>query len=55
MRQMRQGFPGRRIDDVLALAAFAVEPLAVDVESELGIHRNLVVTRNNLGTILGVD
>ncbi len=48
MRQMRQRLAGRRIDHVLALAAFAVEPFAVDVKSQLGIHRNLVVTRNNL-------
>ena len=49
VRQMRQRLAGRRIDHVLALAAFAVEPFAVDVKRELGIHANLVVTRNNVG------
>ncbi len=33
MRQMRQRLAGRRIDHVLALAAFAVEPFAVDVKT----------------------
>ena len=55
MRQMRQRLAGRRIDHVLALAAFAVEPFAVDVESQLGIHRNLVVTRNNRGRGLALS
>src|SRR5256886_11379945 len=43
MRQMRQRLLGRRIDDVLALAAAAVNPLAVDIEREIGIHGVLVV------------
>ena len=43
---MRQRLAGRRIDDVLALAAFAVEPLAVDIKLEIGVHANLAVTRN---------
>ena len=49
MRQVRQRLAGRRIDHVLALAAFAVEPFAVDVKREIGIHGNLVVTRDNIG------
>jgi len=35
MRQMRQRLAGRRIDDVLALAAIAVKPGAVDVKLKL--------------------
>src|SRR5262249_2042459 len=38
MGQMRQRLLGRRIEHVLALAAAAVHPLAVDVEREIGIH-----------------
>ena len=38
MRQLRQHLAGRRIDDVLALAAVAGEPLAVDVKREIGVH-----------------
>jgi len=41
--QVRERLLGRRIDDVLALAAVAaVDPLAVDVEREIGIHGVLV-------------
>src|SRR5262249_21954910 len=36
--QMRQRLLGRRIKHVLALAAAAVHPLAVDIEREIGIH-----------------
>jgi hypothetical protein len=42
MRKLRERFLGRRIDDVLALAAGAVEPLAVDVKTELCVHGALV-------------
>ena len=45
MRQMRQGLAGRRIDHVFALAAFAVEPFAIDVKRELGIHGTLIATQ----------
>ena len=39
VRQMRERLLGRRIDDVLALAAAtAVDPFAVDVKREIGIH-----------------
>src|SRR5262249_52816675 len=38
MGQMRQRLLGRRIEHVLALAAAAVHPLAVDIEREIGIH-----------------
>src|SRR5215813_9883892 len=38
MGQVRQRLLGRRIEHVLALAAVAVHPLAVDVEREIGIH-----------------
>jgi len=38
MGQVRQRLLGRRIEHVLALAAAAVHPLAVDVEREIGIH-----------------
>ncbi len=38
VRQLRQHLAGRRIDDVFALAAGAIEPLAVDVQFEIGIH-----------------
>src|SRR6516162_11716143 len=38
MGQMRERLLGRRIEHVLALAAAAVHPLAVDVEREIGIH-----------------
>ena len=38
VRQMRQHLAGRRIDHVLALAAFAVEPFAVDIKLEIGVH-----------------
>ena len=38
VRQLRQHLAGRRIDDVLALAAFAVKPLAVDIKLQIGIH-----------------
>src|SRR5262249_61931618 len=51
MRQVPKRLAGCRIDHVLALAAFAVEPFAVDVKTELGIHGNLVVT----GTFAALD
>ena len=51
VRQAREGFSGSRIDHVLALAAFAVEPFAVDIKREIGIHGSLVVTRNKLGRL----
>ena len=38
VRQVRERLLGRRIDHVLALAAAAVVPLAVDVEREIGVH-----------------
>src|SRR5262249_19056899 len=38
MGQVRQRLLGRRIEYVLALAAAAIHPLAVDVEREIGIH-----------------
>jgi ParB family chromosome partitioning protein len=41
MRQTRKRLLGRRIDHILAGAAVAVEPLAVDIEFELGVHGNL--------------
>ncbi len=46
MRQTPERLAGRRIDHVLTLAAFAVEPLSVDEKLELGVHVSLVVTRN---------
>ena len=49
MRQMSQHLAGRRIDHVLALAAFAVEPFAVDVKREFGIHGNLTTHRKTVG------
>jgi hypothetical protein len=39
MGQVRERLLGRRIEHVLALAAAAVNPLAVDIEREIGIHR----------------
>ena len=42
VRQVRQRLLGRRIDHVLAPAAVAVEPLAVDVEFEIGVHESLL-------------
>src|SRR6476660_9535896 len=45
VRKVRQRLAGRRIDHVLALAALAVEPLAVDIKTKIGIHETLVVTR----------
>ena len=44
VRQMSQWLLGRRIEHVLALATAAVNPLAVDVEREIGIHGVLVVS-----------
>jgi hypothetical protein len=38
MRQVRERLFCCRVDHVLAGAAFAVEPLAVDIEFELGVH-----------------
>src|SRR5262245_30157746 len=38
MGQVRQRLLGRRVEHVLALAAAAVVPLAVDVEREIGVH-----------------
>src|SRR5215470_9930234 len=38
MGQVRERLLGRRIEHVLALAAAAVHPLAVDIEREIGIH-----------------
>ena len=46
MRQMRQRLAGRRVDHVLALAAVAVEPLAVDIKTKIGVHGDLTATRN---------
>src|SRR6476661_9207135 len=42
MRQMRQRLLGRRVDHVLAPAAAAVHPLAVDIECEIAVHGVLV-------------
>src|SRR5262249_51575944 len=42
VRQMGERLLGRRVEHVLALAAAAVMPLAVDVEREIGIHGFLV-------------
>ena len=38
MRQMRERLFGRRIDHVLAFAAVAAEPFAVDEKFEIGVH-----------------
>jgi hypothetical protein len=41
MGKMRQGLLGRRIEHLLALAAVAAYPLAVDIEREIRIHERL--------------
>ena len=46
VRQTRQRLASRRIDDILAFAAVAVEPFAIDEKTKLAIHVTLVVTRN---------
>jgi hypothetical protein len=38
VRELRERLLGRRIDDLLALAAAAVQPSTVDVETEFRIH-----------------
>ena len=43
VRQVRQRLLGRRIDDVLALAAAVLPPGAVDEKAKLAVHETLVV------------
>ncbi len=48
MRQLREWLLGCRIDHILAAATVAVEPLAVDEKSEIGVHaKPLEVSREN--------
>ena len=44
MGQMRQRLRGRRIEDLLAVAAVAVHPFAVDIEREIGVHERLTLS-----------
>jgi hypothetical protein len=44
MRQLRQRLLRRGIEHLLALAAAAVHPLAVDIERKIGIHEVLVAS-----------
>ena len=55
VRQMPERLFGRRIDDVLALAAVAVEPLAVDIEFEFAVHGVLSAVRILLAMGLACD
>ena len=52
---MRERLFGRRVDHVLALAAVAVEPLAVDVEFEFAVHGVLSAVRFLLAMGLACD
>jgi len=54
--QMAQHFASGRIDHVLALATFAVEPFPVDEKLELGIHaRTSLLPGNNIGRGLALS
>src|SRR5260370_29117528 len=44
MRQMRQRLLGRRVEDLLTVAAVAVDPFAVDIEREIGVHERLILS-----------
>ncbi len=49
VRQNGKHLAGRRIDHVLGLAAFAIEPFAVDVKREIGIHGTLTTHGKTVG------
>src|SRR4029078_6007936 len=55
MGKLRQRLAGRRIDHLLPTAALAVEPLAVDIKTKIGIHETLVVTRNRIAVGLALS
>jgi hypothetical protein len=44
MRQMRKRLFGSRIDHILAAAAVAAEPFAVNEKLEIGVHDVLTVS-----------
>jgi hypothetical protein len=55
MGQMAEHLAGGRIDDILALAAFAVEPLSVDEKLEIGVHERLTPDRKFVGGDLALS